>query len=78
MGPPASGKTTLAKQLCGASCEIVRLSRDEFGGALRELVPRVRKALQAGQSVILDNLFAILILPVTTRAWMKTVTQQIT
>jgi len=57
MGPPASGKTTLAKQLCGASCDIVRLSRDEFGGALRELVPRVRKALQAGQSVILDNLF---------------------
>jgi hypothetical protein len=58
MGPPASGKTTLAKRLCGATPGIVRLSRDDTGGALRELVPRVRKALQRGQSVVLDNLFA--------------------
>ena len=58
MGPPASGKTTLAKRLCGATPGIVRLSRDDTGGALRELVPRVRKALQGGQSVVLDNLFA--------------------
>lgn len=58
MGPPASGKTTLAKRLCGATSKIVRLSRDDTGGSLRELVPRVRKALQAGQSVVLDNLFA--------------------
>ncbi len=58
MGPPASGKTTLAKRLCGSTRGIVRLSRDDMGGALRQLVPRVRKALQAGQTVVLDNLFA--------------------
>jgi hypothetical protein len=58
MGPPSSGKTTLAKRLCGATPGIVRLSRDDTGGALRELVPQVRKALQRGQSVVLDNLFA--------------------
>lgn len=58
MGPPASGKTTLAKRLCEATSGVVRLSRDDVGGAVRELVPRVRKALQAGHGVVLDNLFA--------------------
>jgi len=58
MGPPASGKTTLARQLCKDVPAAIRLSRDDTGGALRSLVPRVRKALQAGNGVVLDNLFA--------------------
>ena len=58
MGPPASGKTTLAKQLCEGLPAAIRLSRDDTGGELRQLVPRVRKALQSGKSVVLDNLFA--------------------
>ena len=58
MGPPASGKTTLAKPLCEGMPAAIRLSRDDTGGAVRQLVPRVRKALQTGHTVVLDNLFA--------------------
>lgn len=58
MGPPASGKTTRARRLCADMSAAIRLSRDDTGGALRSLVPRVRKALQAGNGVVLDNLFA--------------------
>lgn len=58
VGPPANGKTTLAKRRCEATPGGVRLSRDENGGALRDLVPRFRKALQPGHPVVLDNLFA--------------------
>lgn len=58
MGPPASGKTTLARRLCKDVPAAIRLSRDDTGGALRSLVPRVRKALQAGNGIVLDNLFA--------------------
>lgn len=57
MGPPASGKTTLARLRSDALPTAIRLSRDDTGGTVRTLVPRVRKALQAGRSVVLDNLF---------------------
>jgi aryl-alcohol dehydrogenase-like predicted oxidoreductase/histidinol phosphatase-like enzyme/predicted kinase len=57
MGYPAAGKTTLARELVDRGYE--RLNRDELGGRLRGLVPRLDAALASGQrTFVLDNTYA--------------------
>lgn len=56
MGMPGAGKTTLARELEMEGYE--RLNRDETGGALSGLVPRLDDALRAGtRRVVLDNTY---------------------
>jgi HAD superfamily hydrolase (TIGR01662 family) len=54
VGPPSSGKTTLAKRY---PQDYQRLNRDEAGGKVRSLLPKLEAALVKGESVVLDNLF---------------------
>jgi HAD superfamily hydrolase (TIGR01662 family) len=56
VGYPASGKTTITKDLGGNGH--VRLNRDIAGGATVDLLPKLGVNLDAGKSVIMDNLFA--------------------
>ena len=56
MGMPGAGKTTIARELEAVGYE--RLNRDETGGTLASLVPRLDDALRAGRSnVVLDNTY---------------------
>jgi aryl-alcohol dehydrogenase-like predicted oxidoreductase/predicted kinase len=56
MGLPGAGKTTLAAGLVAEGYQ--RLSRDEAGGSLRDLLPALDGALASGQSrVVLDNTY---------------------
>jgi aryl-alcohol dehydrogenase-like predicted oxidoreductase/adenylate kinase family enzyme len=56
MGMPGAGKTTIARQLEAEG--YYRLNRDEMGGTLSDLVPRLEEALDAGQRrVVLDNTY---------------------
>ena len=56
MGLPGAGKTTLARRF--AADGYLRVNRDEEGGALRDLVPAVGRALEAGTSrIVLDNTY---------------------
>ena len=56
MGLPGAGKTTLAQRFVADG--YLRLNRDEEGGALRDLVPAVGRALEAGTSrIVLDNTY---------------------
>jgi aryl-alcohol dehydrogenase-like predicted oxidoreductase/histidinol phosphatase-like enzyme/predicted kinase len=56
MGLPGAGKSTVAKELAAAG--YLRLNRDEAGGTLRDLVPALDRALEAGTSrIVLDNTY---------------------
>jgi adenylate kinase family enzyme len=56
MGMPGAGKTTLARELEGEGYE--RLNRDEIGGRLADLVPRLDEVLHSGaRRVVLDNTY---------------------
>lgn len=56
MGLPAAGKSTFAQSLVSQGYH--RLNRDEAGGTLRQLLPALDAALEAGASrVVLDNTY---------------------
>ena len=56
MGLPGAGKTTLAGRMVDDGYQ--RLNRDEAGGALRDLLPALDRALAAGASrLVLDNTY---------------------
>jgi aryl-alcohol dehydrogenase-like predicted oxidoreductase/histidinol phosphatase-like enzyme/predicted kinase len=56
MGLPGAGKTTFAADLVAGGYQ--RLNRDEAGGALRDLVPALDRALAAGAvRIVLDNTY---------------------
>jgi HAD superfamily hydrolase (TIGR01662 family) len=55
-GMPAGGKSTLVQSLVGEGYQ--RLNRDEAGGRVDDLLPRLEAALARGQSVVMDNLYA--------------------
>lgn len=57
MGLPASGKSTLTKELVTKDPFALVLNRDAEGGRVVDLVPRLDDALKVGRSVILDNTF---------------------
>lgn len=56
LGPPASGKSTLTKQLVEKE-GMVSLNRDKEGGKIVDLLPKMETLLQDKKSVVLDNLF---------------------
>lgn len=56
MGPPAAGKTSRVAPFLDRG--FLRLNRDEEGGKLDDLVPKLASALEAGQRrVVLDNTY---------------------
>ena len=56
MGLPGAGKTTLAQRFVADG--YLRVNRDDEGGALRDLVPAVSRALETGTSrIVLDNTY---------------------
>ena len=56
MGLPAAGKSTIAQSLVGQG--YARLNRDESGGALRDLLPRLEQVVAEGSSrIVLDNTY---------------------
>ena len=55
MGPPASGKSTLREDLIMQGGVV--LSRDESGGKVDSLLPRMEACIHNGDEVILDNTF---------------------
>ena len=55
MGYPASGKSTVTKEL--AKKGAVVLNRDTEGGTIVSLLPKMESLLKDGKDVILDNLF---------------------
>lgn len=56
LGPPASGKSTLTKQLVTSKGYVV-LNRDTEGGKIVDLLPKMEALLQDKKSIVLDNLF---------------------
>jgi aryl-alcohol dehydrogenase-like predicted oxidoreductase/histidinol phosphatase-like enzyme len=56
MGLPAAGKSTVAKTL--AARGYARINRDESGGPLRALVPKLEALIASGSSrIVLDNTY---------------------
>lgn len=55
VGYPASGKSTLTKELVAKGS--VALNRDTEGGTIAGLLPKMDALLSAGKDVVLDNLF---------------------
>lgn len=55
MGYPASGKSTITKEL--AKKGAIVLNRDTEGGTIASLLPKMEALLKDGKNVILDNLF---------------------
>ena len=56
MGMPGSGKTTIAREL--EADGYARLNRDELGGSLADLIPRLDAQLASGETrVVLDNTY---------------------
>jgi aryl-alcohol dehydrogenase-like predicted oxidoreductase/histidinol phosphatase-like enzyme/predicted kinase len=56
MGLPGAGKSTAARALVAQGYH--RLNRDEAGGALRDLLPALHRAIEAGASrIVLDNTY---------------------
>lgn len=55
VGYPASGKSTLTKQLVKDGA--VSLNRDTEGGTIAGLLPKFEALLHQGKDVVLDNLF---------------------
>lgn len=56
LGPPASGKSTLTKQLVETK-GYNSLNRDTEGGKIVDLLPKMDTLLTQGKSIVLDNLF---------------------
>lgn len=56
VGYPASGKSTLTKDLTAKGA--VALNRDTEGGTIAGLLPKMESLLQQGKDIVLDNLFA--------------------
>lgn len=56
LGPPASGKSTLTKELVDTKGHVV-LNRDTEGGKIIDLLPKMESLLKDKKSVVLDNLF---------------------
>lgn len=56
LGPPASGKSTLTKNLVEKE-GMVSLNRDKEGGKIVDLLPKMEALLQDKKSIVLDNLF---------------------
>jgi HAD superfamily hydrolase (TIGR01662 family) len=54
VGPPASGKTSITKDMFAS---YARLNRDEMGGSVAGLLPKLAALLFDGKDVVLDNLF---------------------
>ena len=57
MGFPASGKSTLTKDLISKGA--VSLNRDTEGGTIAGLLPKMEVLLQDKKDIVLDNLFAL-------------------
>lgn len=57
VGYPASGKSTLTKDLVAKGC--VSLNRDTEGGNMNSLLPKMERMLQDGKDIVLDNTFAM-------------------
>lgn len=56
MGLPAAGKSTIARGLVEQG--YTRLNRDEAGGTLRDLLPRLERVVAEGSSrIVLDNTY---------------------
>lgn len=55
VGYPASGKSTLTKELSNKGATI--LNRDTEGGKVPDLLPKMESLLQSKKDVVLDNLF---------------------
>jgi HAD superfamily hydrolase (TIGR01662 family) len=55
MGYPASGKSTLTKDLVASGA--VSLNRDTEGGTIVSLLPKMEALLQDRKDIVLDNLF---------------------
>src|SRR5579885_104678 len=55
MGYPASGKSTLTKDLVASGA--VSLNRDTEGGTIVSLLPKMEAPLQDRKDIVLDNLF---------------------
>ncbi len=55
MGYPASGKSTVTKELSKKGGVV--LNRDTEGGTIASLLPKMESLLKEGKDVILDNLF---------------------
>jgi HAD superfamily hydrolase (TIGR01662 family) len=56
VGYPASGKSTLTKDLVAKGA--VALNRDTEGGTIAALLPKMENLLKGGKDIVLDNLFA--------------------
>ena len=56
VGYPASGKSTVTKDLAAKGAVI--LNRDTEGGTIAGLLPKMEKHLKDGKDIVLDNLFA--------------------
>jgi HAD superfamily hydrolase (TIGR01662 family) len=54
-GPPASGKSTVTKELSLKGYSV--LNRDSEGGSIAQLLPKLEFLLNDNKNVILDNLF---------------------
>jgi HAD superfamily hydrolase (TIGR01662 family) len=57
MGFPASGKSTLTKDLVEKGA--VSLNRDTEGGTIADLLPKMEVLLKDNKDIVLDNLFAL-------------------
>jgi HAD superfamily hydrolase (TIGR01662 family) len=55
-GMPAGGKTTVTRQYTEQGYQ--RLNRDTVGGKVDDLLPRLEQLLAAGESVVMDNMYA--------------------
>lgn len=55
VGYPASGKSTVTKELIKNGA--VSLNRDTIGGTIAGLLPKMEELLKDGKDVVLDNLF---------------------
>ena len=56
VGYPASGKSTVTKELVQKGA--VSLNRDTEGGTIAGLLPKMESLLKSGKDIVLDNLFA--------------------
>lgn len=54
-GMPAGGKSTECQKYVDKG--YVRLNRDECGGSMADLLPKLEAAIKAGKNVVADNLF---------------------